>query len=139
MEKSSRSARGAAARRTVVGETRGASEVAGCADSVCGHRLTGAWALAHVSVDDSSLVAGETVVELRAVATSAGWVAGLAVTEGVHVGSCLAQTSAGSLEHSQALALPTLVGTWSVTSVTRVVARLAVTAAVGVEAHVALA
>lgn len=113
--------------------------MAGCANSVGSHSLTSTWALAHVSVDDSSLVAGEAVVELRSVAASAGWMTGLAVTEGVHVCAGLTQTSARGLEHSQALALPTLVGTRSITSVTRVVARLAIATAVGVKANVALA
>lgn len=81
MEESSRSARCATARRSVVGETRSASEVAGGADTVGSHSLAGAWTLAHVSVDHSGLVAGETVVELRSVAASAGWMASLAVSE----------------------------------------------------------
>lgn len=111
--------------------------MAGCADTVGCHCLAGTWTLAHVSVDLGSLVTAETVVELRSVATSASRMAGLAVSEAVHVSSWLAGTCAGGLESSEGLALPTVVRVWTVTSVTRVVARLAVSVGVSVEAHVA--
>ena len=111
--------------------------MAGSADTVGCHGLASTWALAHVSVDLGSLVAAETVVELRSVATSASRVAGLAVSEAVHVCSWLASTSAGRLESSEGLTLPAVVWVWTVTSVTRVVTRLAVSVGVGVEAHIA--
>lgn len=128
-------------RTSIVGKTGGAGVVAGRAESVQTHSCA-IWrtvALGGGRVEDGGRITSETVVELRSVAHSAGWVAKLAGAKGVHVAAGLADTAVVSLKEGVGLALEAVSGGRTVALGAGVVARHALAEIVHEEADVAAA